>query len=80
MDKPPIYGTWGARIRSIRKDKGLTLDELASRTKISRTSLSVLENGKRDFRISQIEAIANALGVSVQRIIKLEPRDSRLSA
>lgn len=68
---------WGARIRALRKARKLTLDQMAQRTQLSRTSLSEIENGKRQLKVSQICAISDALGVSVRDIIHC---DSRLSA
>ncbi len=41
----------GRRIRSLRKDRGLTLGELAARSGTAASQLSVIENGRREPRL-----------------------------
>ena len=42
----------GDRIKNLRERNGLTLGEFASAVGISTSHLSLIEHGKRDFRVS----------------------------
>jgi len=59
----------GQRIRAIRRARGFTLAQLAGATGMSRTTLSAIECGQRKLRISQLTAIADALGTDINEII-----------
>ena len=61
--------TMGRHIRAIRKDKGLTLDEVADKANISRRRLSDIELGKSNAKVTTLAAIAKALGTYVGYII-----------
>lgn len=52
--------TIGRQIKELRKDKGMTQDELARTFKMSRATISGIENGKvAGISIFKIEAILN---------------------
>jgi transcriptional regulator with XRE-family HTH domain len=53
----------GARIRKLRETRGLNLHELALLCGISAPALSLIENGKRDLRLTSLYRIAAALRV-----------------
>ncbi len=56
----------GARVRTIRRRRGLSLDVAAGLAGVSKAYLSMLENGQRRFeRRGLLEDIAHALGCSV---------------
>jgi transcriptional regulator with XRE-family HTH domain len=61
MDMRKLVGDNCARIR---KERGLTQEELAERCGLSQQYLSDLERGKRNPTIVTIYEIAQALGVS----------------
>lgn len=64
----------GARIRMIRKDRGLTLRQLASTAKIDFHNLSKLENGRVGYSPESIRRIAEALQVPISHIfMETEP-------
>ncbi|HEY9388330.1 MAG TPA: helix-turn-helix transcriptional regulator [Mycobacteriales bacterium] len=55
----------GARVRAVRKAKGLTLEAVAGLAGISRSALWAYETGDRDLhRMNTIDALAEALSVS----------------
>lgn len=60
--------TWeeriGKQIRLIRERKKITLDELATLTRLTKGQLSRIENGKVSSPVSTLTRIAAALGVS----------------
>jgi transcriptional regulator with XRE-family HTH domain len=55
----------GRRIRAIRQEKRMTLDELATRTGYAKSYLSQIETVKREPPISTLAKIAYVLGVDV---------------
>ncbi len=53
----------GNKVKELRKEKGITQEELAKQTKISRATLSKLENGNiAQVSIVTLSAILNRLG------------------
>jgi transcriptional regulator with XRE-family HTH domain len=66
----------GQRIRSIRQEKRLTLDELAKKTGFAKSYLSQIENLKREPPISTLTKIAFVLGVDIFFLISGEVRQS----
>lgn len=67
-----ICSAIGQRIRAIRQDKRLTLDELARKTGFAKSYLSQIENLKREPPISTLTKIAFVLGVDVFFLISGE--------
>lgn len=62
---------FGEAIRAARKGASLTLEALSERTKphIDISTLSRIENGHRDFRISLLPTIAKALGTTSEALL-----------
>ena len=58
----------GLRIASLRKMQGLTITQLAEQAGIQRTHLSRIEAGKYAVTLETIQAIAEALGMTVDII------------
>ena len=48
----------GRHLRARRKAAGLTLDELGARVGLAPSQLSMVENGRREPRLSQLDALA----------------------
>lgn len=66
----------GERIREVRELKRMTQDKLAELTGISKSFLSDVENNKRNVSSDYLLRIANALGASVDYLLKGETRES----
>lgn len=66
----------GDRIQAIREKRGLTQDQLADKAKISTGFLSDVENGKRNVSSENLLKIANALGASVDYLLRGETRET----
>jgi len=64
--------TTGDRIRERREDRGWTQEKLADEAGISKGFLSDLENNKRNVSAEYALRIANALGVSLDYLIRGE--------
>ena len=62
----------GYNLRKIRKDKGLTQDKLSEITKISIASIQRYELGKRQPNIQTVNKFAEALGVTINTLLKDE--------
>jgi len=69
--------TLGHRIRHFRVAAGLTLDQLGVAVNIAGSQLSLIENGRREPRLSLISAIAAALGVQVGELLDDAPPSER---
>ncbi|HLI57797.1 MAG TPA: helix-turn-helix transcriptional regulator, partial [Actinomycetota bacterium] len=68
---------FGQRLRQLRKARGLTLDALGERVGKAASFLSLIENGKREARLSLIEDLASALGVAPAELMTAEPLSRR---
>lgn len=66
----------GEKIKQVRIDKGMTQDELAIISGISKTAICRYELGQREPRIAQMEAIADALEIPIEELLDLSS-DSR---
>ena len=53
--------TLGQRIRHFRTARGMTLDELGAAVGVAGSQLSLIENGKREPRLSLLRSVAGAL-------------------
>mgnify|MGYP001558474840 CR=1 FL=1 len=58
----------GMRIRQLRRENGLTIEEAAHSAGVHPNYLGEAERGKKNFSITTIEKIARALGVPVSEI------------
>lgn len=68
---------FGKRLRHFRRARSLTLAELGERVGCSASALSLLENGRREPRLSLLTALAGALGVGVDDLLSPEPPTHR---
>jgi transcriptional regulator with XRE-family HTH domain len=62
-DEPGL--TLGARIRTLRRARGLTQDRLADTTGVSRSAVAQWESDRAGHSAGMLRRIAEALGVSV---------------
>ena len=56
----------GGRIRAIRKAKGISLKQLITMCPLHKSSLSEIENGKRDSHILTLKLLADVFEVDVK--------------
>jgi transcriptional regulator with XRE-family HTH domain len=61
----------GHALKITRSAKKLSLQELADRTELSQSYLSMIESGKREPTLSSLEKIAHALGVATPILLFL---------
>ena len=70
-------GVFGQRLRHARRSRGLTLAELGERVGRAPSVLSLIENGRREPKLSLIEALAAALSVSTDELLRRQPPSRR---
>lgn len=58
------------RIRSLRIAKNMKQADLDEKTELPRSSISKIENGKREATASELVRIAQALGVTLDMLVK----------
>lgn len=69
--------TIGRRIRQLRTARGMTLDDLATAVGRAPSQLSMIENGRREPKLTLLQAIARALGSTLDAILESETLDER---
>ena len=68
---------FGQRLRHLRRAAGLTLADLGARVGRAPSVLSLLENGRREPKLSLIEALANALSVPSGELMRRQAPSRR---
>jgi transcriptional regulator with XRE-family HTH domain/predicted transcriptional regulator len=68
---------FGQRLKHARRAKGLTLADLGARVGRTPSVLSLIENGRREPRLSLVEQLATALDVPVTELLKKQPPSRR---
>jgi len=61
-----ITEKFGLRLKTLRKEKGLSQEELAERSGLNRPYISGIEKGKRNVSIETVEKLSQALNVPVR--------------
>jgi XRE family transcriptional regulator, fatty acid utilization regulator len=69
--------TMGQRLRHLRRSRGLTLAELGDRVGRAPSALSLLENGRREPKLSVLEDLATALSVPVEELLRRQAPSRR---
>jgi len=69
--------TLGHRIRHHRIARGLTLDELGAQVGVAGSQLSLIENGKREPKLSLLQEIARATSTPISELLSAEPPNRR---
>lgn len=72
--------TLGKRIRHFRARANLTLAQLAEATGTTASQLSHIENGRREPRLSLLQAVAGTLGTTASELLEPAPPPDRRSA
>ncbi len=63
---------FGAHIRMLRLERGLSQEEVAHRAGVHVTYLSGIERGRRNPSLMNLRRIAGALGVAVAELFSFE--------
>lgn len=65
MDKNPYTVAFGKRVRGIRKQKGISQEQLAHLAQIDRSYMGKIERGEFNLTLTKIYQLSNALQISV---------------
>ena len=65
-----ISQKFGANMKKIREAKRMSQGDICRTLEVDRAYISNLESGKRNPTLATIKRIADALGVSVDRLLK----------
>ncbi|HKB30322.1 MAG TPA: helix-turn-helix domain-containing protein [Streptosporangiaceae bacterium] len=68
---------FGQRLRHLRRARGLTLAQLGQRVGRATSALSLLENGRREPKLSLLNALAEALQVAPSELLSRQPPNRR---
>lgn len=68
MDKQ-ILIDFGQRIRALRKERGLSQEQLAERAGFHRNYVGMIERGERNPSLTNIEVFAKTFGVSLSELM-----------
>ncbi|QYH38461.1 helix-turn-helix transcriptional regulator [Algoriphagus sp. NBT04N3] len=64
-----IKEKFGQRIRLVRKEKGLSQEELAEKSGLNRPYISAIEQGKRNVSLEVMEKLAVALETEINLLL-----------
>ena len=60
----------GQNIKEIRLRRKMSQGDICRKLDMDRSYMSAIENGKKNITIQQLERLAQALGVSVDKLLK----------
>ena len=70
ISKIEILVKFGDRVREIRKENGLSQEELSFKANLHRTYIGMIERAEKNITLLNIEKIANALDVSINQLFQ----------
>ena len=65
-----ILQSFGLRIKALRQEKGLSQEKLAELADLHRTYINLVESGKRNISLKNIQKLSKALGVGLDDLFK----------
>jgi len=68
--KSKILIQFGNRVRKLRKEQGLSQEELAFRVDLHRTYIGMIERAEKNITLLNIEKIAFALNISIHELMQ----------
>lgn len=68
--KKKILVAFGDKVRELRKEKGLSQEELADKAGLHRTYIGMIERGEKNITLTNIEKIGKALNVEISELLK----------
>lgn len=69
-----ILNQFGNKVRKLRKEKGISQEELAHRADLHRTYIGMIERAEKNITLINIEKIANALEVTIEQLFENEKK------
>ena len=69
--KNKILIKFGEKVREIRKEKGLSQEELAHKADLHRTYIGMIERAEKNITLINIGKIANALNIDIKELLAI---------
>ncbi|WP_241157372.1 helix-turn-helix domain-containing protein [Adlercreutzia sp. ZJ242] len=69
MNPAVIQMRLGARVRTLRDERGLTQVDLARVSDMDRSQLAAIETGRRNVTLANLARLAGALGVTLAQLL-----------
>ena len=69
-DEGDILRRFGNRLRSLRREQGLSQEALAGLCGLDRTYIGGIERGERNISLRNIQIVGKALDVSISELMK----------
>ena len=69
MSHSELLIKFGKKVREIRKEKELSQEELAHKANLHRTYIGMIERAEKNITLLNIEKIAKALGIKIQKLL-----------
>ena len=66
--KTDILILFGNKVKTLRKQKGISQEELAFRSDLHRTYIGMIERAEKNITLKNIAKIANGLEISIKDI------------
>lgn len=70
MCKKDILKKFGDNVRSFRKEKGYSQEELSFKAGLHRTYIGMIERAEKNLTLVNIEKIAKALNINIVELFK----------
>lgn len=72
MGKKTILVGFGDKVRELRKELGISQEELSYKADLHRTYIGMIERAEKNITLINIEKIAKALNVEVAELLKFK--------
>jgi len=72
MGKKKILIEFGNKVRELRKDIGISQEELSYKADLHRTYIGMIERAEKNITLVNIEKIAKALEIEVSELLKFK--------
>ena len=66
--KEVVLIKFGEKVRELRKQKGLSQEELAFKADLHRTYIGMIERAEKNITLVNVEKIANALEIPINKL------------
>jgi transcriptional regulator with XRE-family HTH domain len=68
MGKKEILVAFGDKVRELRKEKGISQEELSYKADLHRTYIGMIERAEKNLTLTNIEKIAKALDIDIKSL------------
>jgi transcriptional regulator with XRE-family HTH domain len=69
VNKSILLQEIGNKVRDLRKESGLSQEELAEKAQLHRTYVGMIERAEKNITITNLMKIANALSVDIKKLL-----------